>query len=129
MGLILKTVSDQPHAEVTNVTGGFTCLVFFGILVGPGKDLRQDFLNMAYAFCLFYILYFIIIDFLFYESHFYVTCSLYIICQYSSSVWCELLYCFFIYYHSYYTIVRLNVLLLFCISIACATYLILFDFV
>lgn len=30
-----------------NVTGGLTCLVFVGILVEPGTDLKQDFWDMA----------------------------------------------------------------------------------
>ena len=35
-----------PYRSV-NVTGGFTILVFFGILVRPGTDLGQDFSDMA----------------------------------------------------------------------------------
>ena len=30
-----------------NVAGGLTCLVFVGILVEPGTDLKQDFWDMA----------------------------------------------------------------------------------
>ena len=36
-----------------NVTDGFTCLVFFGIMVRPGTDLGQDFLDMRYIFLYF----------------------------------------------------------------------------
>ena len=41
-----------------NVTGGLTYMVFFGILVTPGMDLGQDFLDMAYVFWHFWYYFF-----------------------------------------------------------------------
>ena len=48
LGLNIEdSVWPIPYISI-NVTGGLTCLVFFGILVRPGTDLGQDFSDMVY---------------------------------------------------------------------------------
>ena len=122
-----KIGSDKSHA-VVYVTGTLICLVFFGILVRPGTDMVYIFLHF-FLYCLFpyYKCVLLIILFLFYVLLLHYMLLLFPL---SGSSYCTV-YLFII---LIYTIVKLNVILLSCISIdsiACASYfihcVILFD--
>ena len=70
LDLILKTVPDQSRAKGKCFWWAYMFSIFFGMLVRPGTDLRQDFLDMAYIFLyFFYIVYFLIINLLFYVTN------------------------------------------------------------
>ena len=98
---------------------GFPVWYFLGIFVRPGTDLGQDFSDMAYIFCIFYIAFYMLT---------YVCVVLllhYVLVLFPlSGAGCCTVYWFII---LIYTIVKLNVLLLLGISfdsIACASYFI-----
>ena len=108
-------------------------LAFFGTLARPGKDLGQDFLDMAY----------IVLYFSYYLSPYYQFVILNLLLRYVLLLYYMLVllplsgasyYTVYLFISLIYTIVKFIVLLLLCItttSIACATYfircVILFD--
>ena len=124
---IEDSVWTIPCRSIT-VTGGLTCLVFFGIFVIPGTDLGQHFSDTTcilsnFLYCLFpYYLFFILCN-LFLRS-------VLLLFPLSGARYCTV-YLFIIFI---YTILKLEFLLLLCISIAsitCTSYfihcVILFD--
>ena len=79
-----------------NVTVGFTFLLFFGILVIPDTDLRQDFLDMTYIFYIYCIVYFLIASLLFLYNLFL---RYMLICYYVLALFhCIYIYITYIYY-------------------------------
>ena len=81
-GLNIEDSAWPVPCRSENVCGGLTCLAFFlGLLVRPGTDLGQDFSDMAYIFFkFFYMVYFLIINLLFYVTNLYSMCYFCIIC-------------------------------------------------
>ena len=109
---IEDSVWPIPFSSI-NVAGGLTFLVFVGILVRLGLDLEQFF----GIFGIFYIIYFLIINFLFCVTYFYASCYFLLHVSIVSIVWCKILYCLPIYYsYLYYCQIKCSFVI--CISIA-----------
>ena len=48
-GLYIEDSFWQTPQRIIDVTGAFTFFISFGILVGPGRDLGQDFFDITFA--------------------------------------------------------------------------------
>ena len=119
-GLIGDSVWPIPCRSI-NVFGGLTCLVFFGILVRPGTDLRQDFSDKK---CFFFFNYLFVILCNLFLRYMLLFHYMLILFPLSGVSYCTI-YLFII---LMYTLVKLNALLFLYVSItsvASASYFIL----